>query len=148
MRATLLFIFRGEEVLLIRKKTGLGAGKINAPGGKIEPGETPLDCAIRETQEEVGVTGIDPREVGVLRFQFVDGLALECHVFRAEDHTGLPIETVEASPRWTPVHAIPYEEMWADDHHWMPHLLAGRAFSGAFVFDGERMLTCRMEPEA
>ena len=28
-----------REVLLIRKKRGLGAGKINGPGGKIDPGE-------------------------------------------------------------------------------------------------------------
>ena len=35
---------------------GLGAGKINAPGGKLEAGETALAAAIRETQEEIGVT--------------------------------------------------------------------------------------------
>ena len=54
--ATLLFIVRGDEVLLIRKKRGLGAGKINAPGGRLEPGEAPLAAAIREVQEEILVT--------------------------------------------------------------------------------------------
>ena len=39
-RANLCFVVRGEEVLLIHKKRGLGAGKINGPGGRIEPGET------------------------------------------------------------------------------------------------------------
>lgn len=41
MLATLMFVIdeaRGE-VLLIRKKRGLGAGKINGPGGKIDPGK-------------------------------------------------------------------------------------------------------------
>ncbi len=32
---------RDDETLLIRKKRGLGAGKITAPGGRIEAGETP-----------------------------------------------------------------------------------------------------------
>ena len=32
-RATLLFVIHGGEILLIRKKRGLGAGKINGPGG-------------------------------------------------------------------------------------------------------------------
>ncbi len=43
-RATLCFVRRENEVLLIRKKRGLGAGKINGPGGRIEPGETPAEC--------------------------------------------------------------------------------------------------------
>ena len=51
--ATLMFIIQGDSVLLIRKKRGLGAGKINGPGGKVEGDETPLDCAIRETEEEL-----------------------------------------------------------------------------------------------
>src|SRR5438094_443021 len=54
-RANLCFILKDDRLLLIRKKRGLGAGKINAPGGKIDPGETALESAIRETREEVGV---------------------------------------------------------------------------------------------
>ena len=62
VRATLMFIIdeAKREVLLIRKKRGLGAGKINGPGGKIDPGETSLECAVRETQEELGVTALNP----------------------------------------------------------------------------------------
>ena len=52
-RATLTFIVKEGEILLIRKKRGLGAGKINGPGGRVEPDETILDCAIREVQEEL-----------------------------------------------------------------------------------------------
>jgi 8-oxo-dGTP diphosphatase len=49
--ATLVFVFRGDEVLLINKKTGLGKGKVNAPGGKVDPGETPRAAAVRECRE-------------------------------------------------------------------------------------------------
>ena len=31
--ATLVFVIRDRQMLLIRKKRGLGAGKINGPGG-------------------------------------------------------------------------------------------------------------------
>ena len=35
-RATLLFVIQGNQVLLIHKKRGLGAGNINGPGGRLE----------------------------------------------------------------------------------------------------------------
>ena len=37
--ATLCFVIRGGEILLIRKLRGLGAGKINGPGGRLEPSD-------------------------------------------------------------------------------------------------------------
>jgi 8-oxo-dGTP diphosphatase len=139
-RATLLFVVRGDEVLLIRKKRGLGAGKINAPGGRLEAGETPAAGAVREVQEEVGVTPLEPVELGQLSFQFSDGYSLFCHVFRADACLGTAHATDEADPLWTPLGAIPFAEMWADDVLWVPHLLAGRGFAGRFIFEGDALL--------
>jgi len=42
-RATLVFIVRDGQVLLIHKKRGIGAGYINGVGGRLEPGETPFE---------------------------------------------------------------------------------------------------------
>ncbi len=140
-RATLCFVVRDGWILLIRKKRGLGAGKINAPGGRLEAGETALEAAVRETQEEVGVTPIGVTLRGELFFQFVDGYALECAVFVAEDCEGDLIETDEADPIWTRIGEIPYEEMWADDVHWLPGVLEGKCFRGFFEFDGEKMMS-------
>lgn len=144
IRATLMFIVDEErdQVLLIRKKRGLGAGKINGPGGKMDEGETSLECAIRETQEELGVTAFDPIKHGELWFQFVDGLALYVEVFRATCWEGEPVETPEAIPLWTPLNAIPFDEMWADDRFWLGQVLSEkRRFIGRFLFDEDTMLT-------
>lgn len=139
-RATLVFVIRGGQVLLIHKKRGLGAGKINGPGGRIDPGETSLQCAIREVQEELHITPLGVEARGILCFQFVDGLSIHCEVFTATDCMGEPQETEEARPCWTPLDQIPYEHMWADDRIWLPQLLAGQRFEGRFLFDGERLL--------
>ena len=144
-RGVLCFIVQDGQVLLILKKRGLGGGKVNAPGGKIEPGEHPRDAAIRETQEEVGVTPHDPQLHGELFFQFTDGYSLYCLVFLARGCTGTAVETSEAVPLWTPVDAIPFEKMWADDREWLPKLLAGERFTGRFLFDGDTMLYKEME---
>lgn len=142
MRAVLLFVLQDSRILLIRKKTGLGQGKINGPGGKLDPGETALEAAVREAREElhIHVRPESCEEMGVLRFQFVDGLALHCVVFRTFAFEGTPTETDEATPLWFPVDGIPYEEMWEDDRYWLGGMLEGGKFESGFVFDGERML--------
>jgi 8-oxo-dGTP diphosphatase len=140
-RATLCFLIRDGKILLIRKKRGLGAGKINGPGGRIEPGEEPHECAVRETSEEVGLTPLDVQNRGELHFQFADGYSLHCTVFVANEYTGELIETDEALPIWTSLESIPYEEMWADDIHWLPGVVSGGTFRGYFHFDGEKMLS-------
>ncbi len=139
-RATLLFVVQGGRVLLIRKKRGLGAGKINGPGGRIDPGETPREAAVREVEEELRVTPTGIERRGELLFQFTDGYSIHVHVFSATGCRGEPRETAEAVPLWTDLDAIPYNEMWADDRIWLPLMLEGTPFSGRFVFDGDAML--------
>lgn len=143
--SVLCYIRRGDEVLLIRKKRGLGAGKISGPGGKIDPGETAAEAAVRETREELGVTPRDPRHLGELHFQFADGFALQCAVFLAAEHEGEAVETDEAAPLWSRVDALPLDAMWEDDRHWLPDFLEGKSFRAFFEFDGERMLSRRVE---
>ncbi len=144
-RATLLFVLAPPNMLLIRKKRGLGAGKINAPGGRLDPGETDVQAAVREVQEELHVTALNPVRRGDHSFQFVDGYRLYVTVFVATEWTGTPTETDEAIPLWIPFDAVPYDEMWADDVYWLPELLAGRDFSTRSVFDGDAMLDFVME---
>ncbi len=138
--ATILFVVRGAEVLLIRKKRGLGAGKINGPGGRIDPGETPIQAAVREVQEELLVMPTGVEEAGYLRFQFADGFSMSVRVFRASGCKGEPQETDEAVPMWTRTDSIPYGEMWPDDAHWFPLMLDGSGFDGRFLLDGDILL--------
>lgn len=138
--AVLCFVTQAESVLLIRKKRGLGRGKINGPGGKIEPGETAVAAAVRETEEEIGVTPLDLEKRGELSFVFTDGYSLHCTVFVASGYSGSLVETEEASPFWIGVDEIPYDEMWEDDRHWLPTVLSGRAVYGRFIFDRDRMV--------
>ena len=138
--AVLTFIRRDGQLLLILKKRGLGNGKFNAPGGRLERGETPEQAAARETREETGLTPTGLCPAGRLDFAFTDGYSLRCHVFTASGCTGILTETDEASPFWCSEADIPYGKMWSDDRLWIPLMLDGTPFHAAFIFDGELML--------
>ena len=63
----------GPELLLIRRSQNLRyhAGQIALPGGRQEPDEPLLQTAIRETEEEIGVTIQDQDIVGALRSIYI-----------------------------------------------------------------------------
>jgi len=138
--ATLMFIVRDGEILLIEKLTGIGQGKINGPGGKIDPGETALQGVIRECQEDLHITVKDPVKMGELWFAMSDIPDIHCHVYIASEFDGEPTPTREANPMWLKIEDIPYERMWADDSYWLPQMLAGQKFNARFVFKEETIL--------
>ena len=137
-RTVLCFLFRGPDLLMIHKKRGQGAGKLNVPGGKLQPGESEQEAAIRETSEETGLRPKGLRLAGRLEFYFPESEEWDnsCAVFTAEESTGALVpETEECSALWVPRASIPLEKMWDSDRLWLPLLLAGKPFHRAYVFD-------------
>ena len=104
------------------------------------------DAAVRECEEEVGMTPRNLRQVAELQFIFTDGYSLRGFVFFAGNFSGTPIETPEAKPFWCAVADLPYDEMWADDTLWLPRVLRGESVLGRFIFEGDRMLSHKIVP--
>ena len=64
--ATLAYAINGDEVLLHKRPKDPNRGRWVAPGGKLEPTESPTECAIREMREETGLTLADPMLRGIM----------------------------------------------------------------------------------
>ena len=72
------------RLLTVRKR---GTDKFMHPGGKPEPGETAVQAAARELEEEVGIV-VDPRELELMGVWLADAAneaatEIEATVFRA-----------------------------------------------------------------
>lgn len=141
---SLLFLLDGDRILLAMKKRGFGADRFNGVGGKIDPGETPEQAAMRECQEEIGVM---PKNIQkVAEHDFVadtdEPWRMYVHVYITTEWDGEPIETEEMRPEWFDLANIPYKQMWEDDAYWLPQVLAGKKLICNFTFDkNDKMLT-------
>ena len=146
-KAVLVYIIdrKQNRILLIHKKTGLGEGMISAPGGRIEKGESPEASAIRECQEEVSLSPLNPEKRVELHFQFTSGHSIYGDAFFSEAWEGEMAESDEADPFWCDLDKIPWEQMWEDDKLWLPLALEGKKLRGFFIFDGEKMLWEKLE---
>ena len=136
-----------RRILLGEKQRGFGKGFHGSFGGKVEPGESGLDTAVRELEEETGIAAppTSLRSIGDIRFTFQDTEEeMLVHVYRLNvrlrssdtesistgDRSLLTIGTSdirpcdEIVPEWfDDWYGIPLDNMFADDSLWLTELL-------------------------
>jgi 8-oxo-dGTP diphosphatase len=127
-----------EQVLLGRKKFGLGEGRLVGPGGKLEPGESPADAIVREVFEEVGLV-VDPGDLELMGdltypFPYRPSWSQRSWVFIARQWNGEAVESDELEPVWMNVDTLPVERMWDDAQYWLPQTLRGAPVHATFTF--------------
>lgn len=118
------------------KKRGFGSGKFNGFGGKVKPDESIEESVVRELQEECGVTVKNLKKKGVLDFFFSVKKEWNqtVHVFVTEEWDGEPVESEEMAPKWFNYDELPFDIMWSDDPHWLPHVLEDKIVNAEFTF--------------
>lgn len=121
------------------KKRGFGKGRWNGVGGKLEPNESVEQAMIRETQEEINVTPIIFEKMADINFDQMhdkkEREQIRVHIFIANKWRGVPQETEEMAPKWFTHESIPYQDMWADDIHWLPKVLQNKKLICSFVLN-------------
>jgi 8-oxo-dGTP diphosphatase len=128
----------GDEVLVGRKLTGLGAGRAVAPGGKIQPGESREDAVVREVAEETGIVidrrALEPRGMIDYTFPTKPEWSQRSFVFVCRSFEGDGERSDELDPEWWPVARVPFERMWDDAGFWLPAVLEGDRVDASFEF--------------
>ena len=140
--ATLCYVKQNGKTLMlhrIKKVNDVHAGKWNGLGGKLEPGESPEQCIIREVREEAGLEIICPRYHGLLIFADFAGDDWFVWVFTADEFSGDLIESSEGRLKWVPDEEVTFLNLWPSDQVFMPWLKTGKIFSARLQYHGEEM---------
>ena len=154
--ATLAYIVCNQEVLLLfrnKKENDFHQGKYIDIGGRLEPGETPIECILRELEEETGYT-LKPEEVEFRGYIYFDEIhrdkinedlpAFNWLVFlyyvQLAEKLVFDFENPEGNLLWVPINEIPYEKMWAGDKIFTPKLLETQeVIEAKFLYEGEKI---------
>jgi 8-oxo-dGTP diphosphatase len=102
LHLTLCFLTRGETVLMLKRLKAPNKGLWNGVGGRIENGETPRQCILREVAEETGYTLPDIDFAGILTWEGFETRDGGLYIYTAEAPSGEPLVCDEGELAWKP----------------------------------------------
>jgi 8-oxo-dGTP diphosphatase len=107
-----VLVKRGEDLLLVRRQGSHGAGTWSPPGGYLDFGEHPADCAARETREETGLEVDNPRFAGLTNDLFPEDEKHFVTLWFEADYAGgeaaVAAEDELSEVRWFPRAGLPH----------------------------------------
>lgn len=124
----------------VKKDGDIHAGKWNGLGGKLEPGETPEECASREIREESGLIAKRLELKGFLSFPaFAHDDDWYAFVFVVPEFDGQIADSLEGYLQWIEDPKIYDLNLWEGDRIFLPWLDRPEFFSGKFVYKDGRL---------
>jgi 8-oxo-dGTP diphosphatase len=136
--ATLCYVLKGNDVLMVhrvKKAQDMHHGKWNGLGGKLEPGETPEECARREIREESGLEVNELTLKGILTFPgFANDEDWYAFVFVAGAVHAALIDSPEGVLKWVSREELFDLNLWEGDRIFLPWIFQAGFFSGKFVY--------------
>jgi 8-oxo-dGTP diphosphatase len=126
LRYTLCFLTRGDTVLMLHRRNPPNQGLWNGVGGRVEAGETPRACVLREVREETGYILAGARFCGVLTWEGFEIPPGGLYLFTAEGPPGPPHTCIEGDLAWKPrAWVLTSPDVVSNIHVIGPHILPG-----------------------
>jgi len=143
IETTLCYIEQQDSYLLLhrtKKEQDINRDKWIGIGGKLLPGESPLECILREGAEETGLTLLDVEYRGVVDFE-CDGFFERMHLFWCPRFTGTLKECDEGVLEWVPKSQMGALPQWEGDRIFL-ELLEQKApfFHLQLVYQGDKLI--------
>ena len=151
IETTLCYVEQDGKYLMLyrnKKKQDPNAGKWIGVGGKLEPGETPEACLLREVYEETGLTLTEYSYRGKLYFLPDTWEDEIMYLYVATGFQGeLSADCREGELRWVPFEEIPSLNLWEGDRHFLKALLEGERFIEMELhYQGDKLVSVVRKP--
>ncbi len=101
-RYTLCLLTRDDDILMLHRNRPPNQGLWNGVGGRVEPGESPRACILREVREETGFVLLDVTFAGLLTWEGFEIPAGGLYLFTAAAPSGEPHACSEGELAWKP----------------------------------------------
>lgn len=143
--ATICYLDNGSHFLMLhrnKKPNDIHEGKWIGVGGKLEAGESPDECAIREIYEETGLRVKKLHMAGMITFpDFTENTDWYTYVFKVTDFEGTMIDCNEGTLEWVAYDQVLTKPTWEGDHTFVSWLLEDKPyFSAKFYYEGDKLL--------
>ena len=126
----------------VKKKNDVNHDKWIGIGGGMLEGETPTQCAIRETEEETGYIMHTPIQRGVVHFKGNEAEEEIMHLFTCEHFSGEQIECNEGNLLWVPIIEVPSLPTWEGDYIFLDLLQQNTTFfTLELIYLGEHLIS-------
>ena len=148
-QTTLCYIERNGQYLMLHRTKKAGDAnhdKWLGIGGHIEPGETPMDCVLRECREETGLTLLDCASRGIVRFRSDTWPDEDMHLFTATRFEGEIIDCDEGELAWIDKDKLMALTLWAGDRIFLKLLDTRRTyFDLTLEYHGETLVGASLD---
>lgn len=146
------YIIKEHQWLMLlrnKKKNDVNQGKWIGIGGKLEPGESMLQCMHREILEETGLNAEALELRGVIYFQYEDCEPEKIYIYTIERFTGELKECDEGTLKWIDERDILSLDLWDGDRIFLERLLSQdhHTFCYVFTYDKQGLLAKVEEKE-
>lgn len=148
---TLCYIEQDEKYLMlhrVKKENDLNHDKWIGVGGKLEDGETPEECLLREVQEETGYTLTQYRLRGIITFLSDEWESETMYLYTATGFTGTQCTCDEGDLVWVPKKEIESLKLWEGDKIFFRLLEEDKGvFSLKLRYEGDTLVEQKMEQD-
>ena len=149
MIATLCYLEKDNKYLMLyrnKKEIDINKGKWIGVGGKMEKGETPEQCLIREVWEETGYTLNSYEYRGIVIFNYNEDDPLFMYVYTSSNFSGIEKECNEGDLKWIPKNEILDLKLWEGDKIFLKLLFENSPFFYLTLnYENDNVISSKLE---